>query len=76
MFLGFLPIPISPVCALPFSCFEIRSSFFVQAGLDSDSLIYASHIAGMTDTRHQVQLLVEMGSNKLFACAGLEPLSS
>jgi hypothetical protein len=35
-------------------------------------LISASHLAGMTGATHHDQLLVEIGSQKLFAQTGLE----
>jgi hypothetical protein len=41
------------------------------AGLDFYTLIHASHITGMTDEHLHAQLLVEMGSQKLFASLAL-----
>jgi hypothetical protein len=38
--------------------------------------ILASHIAGVASAYYHTQLLVEMGSDKLFAWAGLKPWSS
>jgi hypothetical protein len=47
--------------------FQIQSQIYVQACLHNDSLIYASHIAGVTGTYHTANfLLVKMGSHKLF----------
>jgi hypothetical protein len=34
---------------------------YIQAGLDLDSPIYDSHIAGMTSTQHQAQQFVQDG---------------
>jgi hypothetical protein len=57
-----------------FVSFQMRSYIYTQAGLDSNPLIYVSHIAGMTGVHHHSQLLlVEIETHKLFAQAGLEP---
>jgi hypothetical protein len=57
--------------------FQIRSCFYAWADLDLDLPIYAFFLSGMTGIHlHTQLLLVKMGSNKLFALAGLELQSS
>jgi hypothetical protein len=54
--------------------FQIVSHIYVQAGLNCDSSIYASHMAGMTGVHHHTLLLLgEMGSLELFAQTGHKP---
>jgi hypothetical protein len=57
--------------------FEIGYYVYVQAGLNCDSPIYASVVAGIIHMCHHTQLLlVEMGLKKFFAWDGLELPSS
>jgi hypothetical protein len=53
--------------------FGDRVSLYAWASLDLVSPSYTSQVAGMTGTYHSTQPLVEMGSYKLFAGAGLKP---
>jgi hypothetical protein len=47
--------------------FEVRFLLYTWASLDCNSLICASHLAGMAVAYHHTQLfLVEMGSFELF----------
>jgi hypothetical protein len=64
---------MSCASALLLYYFSNRGSLFSQAGLDQDFAIYISYIAGMKRVYHRAQLLVEIESCELFACAGLEP---
>jgi hypothetical protein len=65
---------LSPFCLL---FFQIGSCISAQASLDWDPPTYASHVAGMTGMHQHTQLLlVEMGSPKIFAQAGLKLQSS
>jgi hypothetical protein len=55
--------------------FLVEFHMFAWAGLDCYHPIYIFLVARIIDTCHSTHL-IETGSHKLFAWAGLEPLSS
>jgi hypothetical protein len=66
-----------PPALFALAIFQIGSHFYNQAGLDLDSLIYASCVTGMAGAHYYIQiLLLEMGSCELFAWVGFEHRSS